>query len=174
MNLSLKKSILIGLGSIIVWLLIVFIPPLFFKKEHVHAYKLLEETCKITYYTNESDGLKKGDKGFGITFTGIKTRPGILAIDPVYFSKKLGLPYSKHWHQHKQALAPIFWNTIWIDINTHKTFLARDVGGMVRGAHLDIFLSQEQYRSRKKKLNSQPRKFMIIYFDSKKELKTFP
>lgn len=134
-------------------------------EKHVNQVRFHEELVNISFYSDEND-YKPTSRNFGWTFTGARTAGGVIAIDPVAWSKKMGLDYDPKWSQEKRARADIFWKTIFVNRDTNKVFLPRDVGGGIKGiARVDVWIPKEQFdRYRPLLGETLYQKFMAICF----------
>jgi 3D (Asp-Asp-Asp) domain-containing protein len=75
----------------------------------------------VTAYTSgpESTGKRPGMKGYGVTFTGTKARPGVCAVDADYIPLNTSLYVESYGYCHVE-----------------------DTGGKVKGFHVDVFMDK--------------------------------
>lgn len=128
-------------------------------------YTIVNDVLPCTAYTWADDDKQPGDDGYGIAFTGVKaTADHVIAVDPIYWSQRLGLEYDHEWPQEKRAKADVFWKTIWWDVENEKVYFARDIGGAIKQKRIDISFGDTtpQTAIRLKMFGKQYRRFIVI------------
>jgi len=94
----------------------------------LRAVKVLNMSATAYTSSYKCTGKKPGDKGFGITRTGIKARKGVIAVDPKVIP--LGT----------RVYVEILGNT-----PDYGYAIAADTGGAIKGNKIDLYYDSEEY-----------------------------